>query len=463
MAKRHVIIGAGPAGINAMTTIRELESEESEITLVTREQAYARMVLPYFIAGEIPEGQVQTGDEAYFARLKVKTLFGRSVASVRSDRNEVVLDDGIVLPYDDLLIATGSSATSLPIQGVNLDGVTQLWTLEDARSLLAAGGGRKRKEVAFIGAGFIGFIILNAAWKAGWKVHVVEIADQVLPRMLDRPSASLVEAWLARQGVGVHTAAKVAAIVPGRGKGKKKVQLQDGSAIPADAVVLATGIRPNLKLVEGTGVRTGQGILVDDRMQTSVPNVYAAGDVAEGPDLLTGGRAVHAIQPTAVEHGKVAGANMAGRDVRYWGSLLINILDVCRLQCASFGAWGRHDDVSLVANESRPVYRKLVWSGDVLTGAIFLGPAQDIAMLNDLGMVKGLIQTRSALGPWKRYLQDNPLDIRRPYVASQAASKLLKMTITGQASSERGYRHQGLQPVAKPNPHHAAYVGTQPQ
>lgn len=457
MAKRHIIIGAGPAGINAMTTIRELESEESEITLVTNETAYSRMVLPYYIAGEIPESQVAIGDEAYFSKLHVKTLFGRRVDSIRPRSNQVVLDDGTILGYDDLLIATGSSAALLPVEGAGLEGVTNLWTLKDAQTLLASSKGKKT-EAVFIGAGFIGFIVLNAAFKAGWKLSVVEVADQVLPRMLDKPAAALVEAWLGRQGVKVYASAKVTAIESGRG-GKKKVKLSVGTEIKADAVVIATGIRPNLKLVDGSGIQTNQGILVNERMQTNIPNIYAAGDVAEGPDILTGGKAVHAVQPTAVDHGKVAGANMAGKDVKYWGSLLINILDVCKLQCASYGNWAKNDDVITVTNETRPIYRKLVWSGDALVGAIFLGPAQDIAMLNDLGMAKGLIQTRTALGPWKKYLEENPLDIRRPYVASKAAAKLLKMTITGQASSERGYRHQGLQPTAKPNPHHAAFVG----
>jgi NAD(P)H-nitrite reductase large subunit len=297
---------------------------------------------------------------------------------------------------------------------------------------------------------------LNAAHKAGWNLNVVEVADQVLPRMLDSQAAPLVKNWLTRRGVGIHTGAKVESI--SEDGGKKQVKLDNGSELSADVVIMATGIKTNTDLAAGTGIDTNEGILVNDRMQTSIPNIYAAGDVAEGPDLLTGNKAVHAIQPTAVEHGKVAGANMAGKDVKYWGSLLINILDVCELQCASFGNWGQKDSTITVKNESRPIYRKLAWNGDVITGATFVGPAEDVTLLNDMGMVKGLIQTQTALGQWKDYLEAHPLDIRRPYIGTKAAAKLLKMTITGQASSDRGYRHNSLQPTAKANPHHAAYM-----
>lgn len=456
MPTKHVIIGAGPAGINAMTTIRELESEDSEITLITSEHPYSRMVLPYYIAGNVEEGHVNTGSPEYFANLNVRTMFGSSVASIDSDNNQVTLDDGTNVPYDNLLIATGSSAAGLSIEGTSLGGVTNLWTMQDAKNALAAADGSETDAV-FVGAGFIGLIILNAAYKAGWQLNVVEVADQILPRMLDSQAAPLVESWLARKGVGVHTGVKVESIA--ESGGKKQVKLDNGNELSADVVIMATGIKTNIDIVAGTSIETNEGILVNNQMQTSIPNIYAAGDVAEGPDLLTGGKAIHAIQPTAVEHGKVAGANMAGKDVKYWGSLLINILDVCKLQCASFGNWAQEDKTITVKNESRPIYRKLAFDGDVITGASFVGPAEDVTMLNDMGMVKGLIQTQTPLGDWKTYLEEHPLDIRRPYIGTKAAAKLLKMTISGQASSDRGYRHNSLQPTAKANPHHAAYMG----
>src|SRR5439155_12059884 len=179
-------------------------------------------------------------------------------------------------------------------------------------------------------------------------------------------------------------------------KGRKQVVLANGTTVAADIVIIATGIRANTDLVAGSGIAVYQGILVNDRMQTDFPFIYAAGDVAQGPDLLGEKPAVHAIQTTAVDHGRIAGANMAGQEVHYPGSLLMNILDACGLQCASFGRWGENAEAMTIRNADRPVYRKLLWTGDQITGAVFVGQPTDLGMLNDVGMVKGIMQTRAA-------------------------------------------------------------------
>src|SRR5262249_35666533 len=154
----------------------------------------------------------------------------------------------------------------------------------------------------------------------------------------------------------------------------------------------------------GSGIAVDQAILVNDRMQTNVQHVYAAGDVAQGPDLYGDRSAVHAIQTTAVDHGRVAGANMAGAEVPAPGTLLRNSLDAGGLQCASFGRWNEPSAETMsIVNPDRPVCRKLLWSGDAITGAVFVGPANDLGMLNDVGMVKGIMQTRTPLGEWKTF------------------------------------------------------------
>src|SRR5262249_33234579 len=147
--------------------------------------------------------------------------------------------------------------------------------------------------------------------------------------------------------------------------GRKQLTLADGSSVTADLVIVATGIRPNLDFIAGSGVQVDEGIVVNERMQTNFAFIYAAGDVAQGPDLLGDKPAVHAIQPPAVDHGRIAGANMAGRETRYAGSLLMNVLDACGLQCASFGRWGEAAaEAMTIHNPDRPVYRKLLWTGD---------------------------------------------------------------------------------------------------
>jgi NAD(P)H-nitrite reductase large subunit len=438
---RHLIIGGGPAAINAIETIRDLDSAAT-ITLVSDEPAYSRMVLPYWLANQIPRQHVFTGDDAYFTRLKVDRIIGTRVAKIDPVANQATLADGRALPFDHLLIATGSSAVIPPIPGADLPGVLPLWTLAHTEAVLQATQGLARPEVVFVGAGFIGFIVLNAMHKRGWKLHVVDLAGHVLPRMLNEQSARLVEAWLRKKDISLHTATTVQRITAAGPR--KRITLANGTEVECDLVIVATGIRPNLELVQGSGIHTDQGIVVNDRMQTNFPHVYAAGDVAQGPDLLGGPTTVHAIQPTAVDHGRVAGANMAGQEVHYPGSLLMNILDACGLQCVSFGRWGEATEDMTIHNPDRPVYRRLLWTGDRITGAIFLGPANEVGMLNDVGMVKGIIQTRTPLGAWKQFLRENPFDVRRPYIAARVAEKLVASTLLGRPSKPRQYRFAGL-------------------
>ncbi len=456
---RHVIIGGGPAGMYALDTIRKLD-ERAAITLISDEPAYARMALPYYLAREIPEEQVLLGNERFFEEMRVEALLGRRVTKINPQQRELVLDDGTTTNFDTLLIATGSSPTRPRIPGVDGTGVTTLWTLQESRSTLRRT--RQGAKVVFVGAGFIGFIVVNALYKIGCHLSVIEIQEQILPRMLDRASASLAERWLADKGIAVYTGATVTEIGDLQ-DGRKAVRLSDGRSLTADLVIIATGVRPNTDAAQGSGIAVEDGILVDDRLQTNFPFIYAGGDVAQGLDLSTGRQVIHAIQPTSVDHGRVAGANMAGATIRYPGSLLMNVLDVAGLHCSSFGLWqddGR--EAIVLQNPNRPIYRKLVWEGDQIVGAIFLGPAEDTAMLNDLGMVKGLIQTKVSLRVWKGHLNNYPLDIRRPYVASRVAEKLLELTTVGRPSTDLRFRYLGLKPQTRPTDAHQVMISTRP-
>ncbi len=458
----HVIIGGGPAAINAVETIREFDGGQSVITLVCDEPAHSRMALPYWLAGKIPEAHTHTGDAAYFARLNVATRFGVRVAAVDPQGKTVTLGDGSKLGFDNLLIATGSSPLRPPIPGADLPGVQPLWSLAHTDGVLkyaeSLRPGGRTPRVVLVGAGFIGFIVLNAMYKRKWQLAVVEREGQVLPRMLDAPGADHVHRWLATRDVPVHCGATVQRIRQ-QADGTKAVELSDGQSLTADIVILATGIRPNLDLVQGSGIATGEAILVNDRMQTNFPHVYAGGDVAQGPVLFGTENAVHPIQTTAVDHGRVAGANMAGRDVHYPGSLLMNVVDICGIQGASFGRWNdAAAEATTIDNPAGFIYRKLNWSGDRISGAIFAGRANDVGMLTDVGMVKGLMQTQTRLGPWKKFLRDNPFDIRRAYVASGVAAKLVDSALLGRPAKARQFHFGSAEAKVPANAAHAVFV-----
>ncbi|MDA1000303.1 MAG: FAD-dependent oxidoreductase [bacterium] len=430
-AKRHVIVGGGTAGWNAITTIREIDGGASEIVLVSRETPYARMVLPYYLAGEIGESQVYTATAARLAELKVEARIGKSAARLDTGAKKLHLDDGEELDYDTLLIATGSSPVRAPIPGADGDRVHSFWTLDQAKAVVA--GLAPRARVTMVGAGFISFTILNALVRQGVQLTILEIAPRILPRMVDAQGAALVEKWLTDEGVAVHAGAEVTAIEDAGGA--KVVKMKGQSGIPADLVIMATGIRPNLEWLEGSGVEVQDGVVVDDHLRASAPDVYAAGDIAEGKDLVTGGAAVHAIEPTAMQHGRVAGANMAGQDAAYGGSLLMNIVDVLDLEIASFGSWEDSGaEVIEGVQADRPAYRKLLFRGGRLTGAIILGKSGDIWTTNDVGMLKGLVQTGRDISEWKDHLRENPFHVKSAFVASGTVGDLLPRTLLGRPS-----------------------------
>lgn len=455
---QHLIVGGGPVGTNAIEAIREFDPA-AEITLVCDEPAHSRMALPYWLSGQIPREQTHTADDAFFQRMKVTARIGSRVQSVHPAGKTVTLADGTQLKYDRLLIGTGASPRSLAIPGSDLAGVQNLWSLAHTQSLLDAAQRKPKPRIVMIGAGFIGFIMLNAMHKRGWQLTVVERESQVLPRMLDAGAADLAQAWLGAKGIALHCGASVRSITAAA-DGSRGVELDNGRQLLADVVIVAVGIQPNVDFLQGSGVQIDRGILVNDRMQTNVSEIYAGGDVAQGPALYSDGRQIHPIHPTAVDHGRIAGANMAGRDVRYRGSLSMNILDVCGLQTASLGSWeDGQTEAMTISSPAGHVYRKLLWRGEQLVGAIFVGRANDMGMLTDLGMVKGILQTETPLGAWKDFLAENPFDIRRAYIASGVAQTLAKTTLLGRPTQARQFHFGGATPSVPANAAHATYLG----
>ena len=454
---QHIIIGGGPAATNCFEAIRQFDSE-AKITLISDEPAHSRMALPYWLAGQIPREHTHTADEKYLQQKGVSAIYGDRVTKVDPKKNSITLASGKTLNYDNLLIATGASPLQPPIPGVDLPGVQTLWTLADTEQVLKTAG-NKQPRVVLVGAGFIGFIMLNAMYKRGWKLAVVEREPFVLPRMLEKESAEFVQDWLKARDVAVHAGTTVQSITAAD-DGSKVVHLDNGGKIEADIVVIATGIKANIELIAGSGIKVDQGILVNDRMQTNFPNIYAAGDVAEGPALYSDQPAVHSIQPTAVDHGRVAGANMAGQDVHYPGSLLMNVVDVCGLHASRFGELGDNAEATTISNPLDSIYRKFVWQEDQLIGAIFLGRPNDMGMLTDVGMIKGILQTQTRLGKWKKYLVENPFDVRRVYIGCGVAKKLVNTTLLGRPSVDRRYHFQGTAVKTEMGSHHAVFVDT---
>jgi len=393
------------------------------------------MVLPYYLDRSVAESHVFTATAIQLAQWKVKPLVGRRAASLDTKANVCTLDDGTKVEYDDCLIATGSSAVRAPVPGADGRAVHSFWTLDDARAVIDEI--KPGSQVVMVGAGFISFTILNSILSLGAKLTIVEVAPRILPRMVDDTGGELVDSWLRAHGVAIRANVKLAKIEDA--KDKKRLKFAAGPDLTADVVIMATGIRTNLDWLKDSGVVIDRGIVVDERLRSNVPNVYAAGDSAQGRDLISGKGAIHAIEPTAQEHGRIAGANMAGKPVAYKGSLIINIVEVCHLDVASFGAW---DDAKAEAisglKKDRNAYRKLLFTGDRMTGAIIIGRSNDIWTTNDVGMLKGLVQSGTPLGRFKEHLRRNPFDVKTAFIASKTTHTLLPETVLGRPSKAPG-------------------------
>lgn len=455
----QIIIGGGPAATNAIETIRQFDAN-AKITLISDEPAHSRMAIPYWLSGQITREQTYTGDADYFQRLNVQTKLGQRATSLNTAAKTVATDAGETLAYDNLLIATGSRPVKLPVPGADLTGVTPQWSLAHIKNSLETLAGKTNPRIVLVGAGFIGFIILSALHKRGCQLTVVEREPQVLPKMLSTKSAGYVTRWLDSKGIAVHCGTSVTRI---RDADDSRIVETTNGEFKADMVVVAIGVAPNIELASAAGLATDHGILVDEHLRTSDPNVFAAGDCAQGIAMFNADRQVHAIHPTAVDHGRVAGANMAGQNISYGGSLSMNVLDVCGLQCVSYGNW--HDpaaESTEIDSPSSNVYRNLLWTNDRITGAMFVGQADNVGMLTDVGMVKGLMQTQTSLGPWKDFLKNNPFDIRRAYVGTKVASKLAATTLLGRPAVSRSFRFDNTQPTTTVTPHHKVYVETKP-
>lgn len=416
---RHVILGNGPAGVVAAEALRKL-SPAGTVTLVGDEPGppYSRMAIPYLLMGDIDEkGTWLRKEPGHFERLGIALKEGRA-AAVDAAKREVRLESGEVLAWDRLLVATGSRPNRPPIPGIDLPGVHPCWTLADARAIAARV--RKGSRVVQMGAGFIGCIILEALASRGVELVVVEMGDRMVPRMMPPRASEMIRAWCEREGVHVVTGARVAAIE--QAGSALSVKLTDGQAWAADLVIAATGVTPNTAFLEGSGVACDGGVLVDERMESSVKGIFAAGDVSRAPEFDTDRKIAYAIQPTAVEQARVAALNMAGREATSPGALAMNVLDTLGLVSVSFGQWHgvpHAQGGSWVEEMDRERFRylRLEFRDDRLIGATSLGHTEHA------GVIRGLIQGRVRLGEWRAKLLANPSRLMEAYLAcAQAAS-----------------------------------------
>ena len=223
------------------------------------------------------------------------------------------------------------------------------------------------------------------------------MGDRMVPRMMNETAGGMIKQWVEQKGVRVHTSARIETI--GQADGALSARLSSGAPLAADMLISATGVRPNIEFLKGSGINTNDGILVDERLQTNVPGIYAAGDVTESLGFHSGQPQLNAIQPNAADQARIAAANMAGQAVQFQGSLAVNVLDTLGLISTSFGQWwgaGRSEggESTELLDAANFRYLSLQFKEDVLIGATSIGWTAHV------GALRGLIQGRVRLGEW---------------------------------------------------------------
>ena len=412
---KHVILGAGPAGVIAAETIRK-HAPHDDIVIVgdEPEAPYSRMAIPYLLMGNIDESGTHLRHGAdHFGKLGIVVKHG-TATGVDTAARKVTLDDGHMLGYDRLLIATGSSPASPPIPGIHSAGVHTCWTLKDARAiaLLATPGAR----VLQMGAGFIGCIILESLAARDVQLSVVEMGDRMVPRMMGPTAGGMIKDWCEAKGVRVYTGTRVEAIEV---HAPLRVKLSNGEHLDCDLVISATGVKPNIGFIETSGIKCLLGVLTDEHMQTNVPGVYAAGDCAEAFDKVSGKTIVSAIQPNAADQARIAALNMVGRQGELRGVTQINVLDTLGLISTSFGDWqgvpgGEHVELT---DKAAGRHLSLQFGGDRLVGCNSIGWTEHV------GVMRGLVEGQVRLGEWKQRLIDDPTQLMAAYLATAQAQE----------------------------------------
>ena len=332
---KHVILGNGPAGVTAAETIRKHCPADTIVMIGSEtEPPYSRMAIPYVLTGGIGEpGTHLRKDKKHFDTLKIENHVGRA-KSIDPVGKLIHLYEGAPVSYDKLLIATGSRPAAPPIEGIHSPYVSACWTLADARDIQRSAA--KGARVLQMGAGFIGCIILEALASRGVELTVVEMGDRMVPRMMGPHAGGMIKAWCEKKGVKVKTGTRVTKLEPAK---NLRAHFSDGTNGEFDLVIQATGVRPNVEFLTGTRIKFEHGVLVNEHMQSSDADVYAAGDCAEAFDAATGKTVVSAIQPNAVDQGYCAGMNMAGKNHLLKNVTQINVLDTLGLVSTSFGQW----------------------------------------------------------------------------------------------------------------------------
>ena len=397
---RYVIAGNSVATVAAIEAIRKRD-EAGEIVVISPEPrtAYCRPLITYHLAGQVSSERLPYKREGFYQAKNVRVIYNQALEGLEADRGRVVLAGGERLEYDRLLLAIGAQPFIPPIEGIEGSDVFPFTSMDHMEAVEARL--KDWKEVVVVGAGMIGMKTAEALHARGIRVTIVELLDKILPLVLDEASSLWAQETLEEAGVEYVLGDSVVAVERDPQGKVKGVTLKSGTFVPCQGVIVAVGVRPNVGPLAGSGMEINKGVIVDDRMETSLENVFAAGDLVEAYDLILGAKRPIQLWPLAYRQGLIAGANMAGAKKRYVGGFPINSVGFFGFKVASAGLStvepGVEESFEVLVYEDKDsgVYRKVVVGNNRLMGFLVL---KDI---NRAGVYSGLIWSRMDVSAFK--------------------------------------------------------------
>ena len=367
--KRYVIIGNGIAAANCIEGIRSKDAE-GRITVVSEEKhpAYCRPLISYYLEDRTDLERIKYRDDGFYERSGCEVLYGRKAVRIIPEDKKVELLDGTLLPYDALCVAAGSHPFVPRLEGLEkVKKKFSFTTLDDALALEKAIN--EKSKVLIVGAGMIGLKCAECLADRVAEVTVCDLADHILPTFLDFTCAAYMQRRMEDHGVKFALSDSVVSFEAKQGAKGSVAEMKSGAKLAFDVLVLAIGARANASIVADAGGAAGRGIEVDERMRTSIPDVWAAGDCVESPDVSCGARKLLSNLPNAAMQGYTAGVNMAGGSAVFDRAIMMNSISFFGLHSMTAGTYAGE----LFEEKTDTSIKRLYTEGDLLKGFVLIG------------------------------------------------------------------------------------------
>ncbi|MDE7398734.1 MAG: FAD-dependent oxidoreductase [Oscillospiraceae bacterium] len=377
----YVIIGNSAAAVGTISGIREIDPN-GKITVISDEKyhTYSRPLISYWLQGKVTDKNIYYRDPDFYEKNGVETVFGKKVTKINTENKSVVLDDGISVPYDKLMVATGSKPFVPPMNGLDKVHYHTFMSYDSVKAIRSEI--KPNMKVLIIGAGLIGLKAAEALSAYNAQITVVDMADRILPSILDVRAGVMMQKHIEKQGVRFILGTSADELT------EHSAKLKNGVTVDFDMLIIAVGVRPNTELVSDAGGKVERGIVTDNTQKTTIDDVYAAGDCTVSHDASSDSDKILALLPNAYMQGEVAGRNMAGRENHYVNAIPMNAIGFFGLHIITAGSYDGEEFI----DETENTYKKLVFRDNTLKGYILMGDVKRA------GIYTSMIKERIDLG-----------------------------------------------------------------